>query len=130
MLLMISLTIASGSDVHLQLRAHKSLPELDKTQISLLYNVFKGLFAIYHATVPIAWADGFEARKVERARQVYQTYCEDAVPLAQLGQACKISQAKALELLAWARHEQQQIEEAKFRPHAQRYLYELAALLQ
>jgi hypothetical protein len=112
-----------------QWRTRKSLPEFDKTQTSLVYQVFKGLLAIYHATLPVAWADACSARKIERARQVYKTYCEDAVPLGQLGQAREISQANAMDLLALAIHEQQQIEEEHFRLHAQRYLDELAALL-
>ena len=102
-------------------RRTKSLPELPKVQMVRVYKVLQGLFAMYHEEIPVAW---FRTGKinVERARELYDTYCRNRLRLGQLEEGALIH-------LAWAIREQQQSGEGHFLPHAQRYLEELKDLL-
>ena len=102
-------------------RRTKSLPELPKVQMVRVYNVLQGLFAMYHEEIPVAWFRTGNIN-VERASELYDTYCRNRLRLGQL-------EERALIHLAWAIREQQQSGEGHFLPHAQRYLEELKDLL-
>ena len=102
-------------------RRTKSLPELPKVQRGRVYNVMQGFLAMYHEEIPVAW---FRTGKihVERAKELYDTYCRNRVCVGQFEEG-------ALKHLAWAIREQQQSGKGHFLPHAQRYLEELKDLL-
>ena len=58
-----------------------------------------------------------EITRKRNPEELYVAYCQNALPLTQLGSASMIH-------LAWAIREQQQNGEGQFLPHAQRYLEE------
>ena len=65
-------------------RRTNSLPELSKVQKHSAYNVLQGFLAMYHEEVPVAW---FRNGKINaaRAEKLYVAYCQNALPLTQLG---------------------------------------------
>ena len=113
--------VAMAYTTYMDWRRTKSLPELPKVQMVRVYNVLQGFLAMYHEEIPVAW---FRTGKinVERAKELYDTYCRNRLRLGQL-------EGGALIHLAWAIREQQQSGEGHFLPHAQRYLEELKDLL-
>ena len=112
--------VAMAYTTYMDWRRTKSLPER-REQKRHVYNVFQGFLAMYHEEVPVSW---FRTGKinVQRARNLYDTYCRHHLRLGQL-------EGGALIHLAWAIREQQQSGEGHFLPHAQRYLEELKELL-
>ena len=79
---------------------------------------------MYHPYVEVAGL----SKRYTRAEEAYSLFCETTVPLEQLADKLKLSQERALLLLATAVRDRQQTEVSSFLPHGQRYIDELAAL--
>ena len=113
--------VANAYATYLDWRKTTLFPVEPRGREDRVYNVFQGFLAMYHEEIPVAW---FRTGKinVQRARNLYDTYCRNRLRLGQL-------EGGALIHLAWAIREQQQSGEGHFLPHAQRCLEELKELL-
>ncbi len=114
---------------YVEWRQRHNMHELDRTHANRIYRCFQGLLAVYHPDVHVAWF----SKHYTRAEEAYRLFCETScVPLAQLSDKLKVSQDRAMILLAKAVFNRQQTEESPFLsaflPHAQRYINELAAM--
>ena len=109
---------------YVEWRQRQNMHELDRTHANGIYRCLKGLLAVYHPDVQSACF----SKRCTRAEEAYRLFCETTVPLQQLADKLKLSQERALLLLATAARDRQQTEVSAFLPHAQRYINELAAM--